>query len=68
MHSEECLSFLPRYLHKMPGISQIVARYQRGPKPAVDFSRAYWTPPLTPASAVHLERTQIANLALRPLV
>ncbi len=55
MHSEECLSFLPRYLHRAPGISQVVSRYQRGPRPAVDFSRAYWTPPLSPASALRLE-------------
>jgi hypothetical protein len=68
MHSEECLSFLPRYLHSVPGISRIVRGYQRGPRPAVDFSRAYWTPPLTPASALRLERQQIANLGLRPLV
>lgn len=68
MHSEECLSFLPRYLRSVPGISQIVGSYQRGPRPAVDFSRAYWTPPLTPASALCLERKQIANLGLRPLV
>jgi hypothetical protein len=68
MHSEECLSFLPRYLRSVPGISQIVRGYQRGPRPGVDFSRAYWTPPLTPASALRLERRQIANLGLRPLV
>jgi len=41
MHSEECLSFLPRYLHHVPGVSQIVSRYEGGPRPAVDFSRAY---------------------------
>jgi hypothetical protein len=68
MHSEECLSFLPRYLHRVPGISQIVSRYQRGPSPAVDFSRAYWTPPLSPAAALHLERQQITELDLHPLV
>src|SRR5271157_3072127 len=68
MHSEECLSFLPRYLLSVPGISQIVRGYQRGPRPAVDFARAYWTPPLTPASALRLERKQIAQLGLRPMV
>ena len=67
MHSEECLSFLPRYLHHVPGISQIVSRYERGPR-RVDFARAWWTPPLTPASALLLEREQIANLGLRPIV
>jgi len=67
MHSEECLDFLPRYLHHVPGLSQIVSRYQRGPRP-VDFARAFWTPPLSPASALRLEREQIAGLDLQPLV
>ncbi|HEV3331087.1 MAG TPA: hypothetical protein VG096_08915 [Bryobacteraceae bacterium] len=67
MHSEECLSFLPRYLHHVPGVSQIVSRYERGPRP-VDFARAFWTPPLSPASALNLEREQIAGLGLRALV
>lgn len=68
MHSEECLSFLPRYLHRVPGISHVVHRYQRGPLPAVDFSRAYWTPPLSPASALRLEQEQITKLGLHPVV
>lgn len=67
MHSEECLSFLPRYLHRLPGVSQIVSGYERGPEP-VDFARAYWTPPLSPASALRVERKQIENLNLRSLV
>ena len=67
MHSQECLSFLPRYLHHVPGISQLVSYYERGPR-RVDFARAWWTPPLTPASALQLERAQIANLGLRPMV
>jgi hypothetical protein len=66
MHSVECLSFLPRYLHKVPGISQVVSHYERARR--IDFARAWWTPPLTPASAVSLERTQIAGLGLRPMV
>jgi IMP dehydrogenase len=28
----------------------------------VDFARAYWTPPLSPASALHLEREQITAI------
>jgi hypothetical protein len=71
MHSQECLDFLPRYLHHVPVVSQTVHRYQqhgRNGRPAVDFARAYWKPPLTPASALHLERKQIEGLSLRPLV
>jgi hypothetical protein len=68
MHSEECLSFLPRHLYQVPVASRVVRGYQHGPEPAIDFSRAYWTPPLTPACAWRLEREQIAGLSLRPLV
>jgi len=71
MHSQECLDFLPRYLHHVPGVSQVVRRYQhprRGRQAAIDFSRAYWTPPLTPSSALSLERSQIEKLELAPLV
>jgi hypothetical protein len=71
MHSKECLSFLPRYLHLIPGVSGVVRRYQRpasASRPAVDFSRAYWTPPLTPATALDVEHRQIASLGLRPMV
>jgi hypothetical protein len=68
MHSEECLSFLPRYLHCVPGVSQMVSRYERGSQPAVDFSRAFWTPPLSPGAALHLEREQITKLGLQALV
>src|ERR1700733_14981791 len=60
MHSQECLDFLPRYLHHVPGVSQVVRRYQhprRGRPAAIDFSRAYWTPPLTPSTALSLERS-----------
>ncbi len=68
MHSEECLWFLPRQLRGVPVIEQIVRAYERGPAPGVDFSRAHWTPPLTPASALNLEREQIAGLGLHPIV
>jgi len=64
MHSQECLSFLPRYLHRVPGVSQITRRYEQ----AVDFSRAYWTPPLNPAAAMRIELAQIAGLGLQALV
>ena len=40
----------------------------RAQEKRVDFARAYWTPPLTPASAVRLEREQIGALGLAPIV
>src|ERR1035438_5521686 len=65
LHSEECLSFLPRYLHMAPGISQAIRGYERK---GTDFARAWWTPPLTPASALCLEREQIDGLGLQAMV
>jgi hypothetical protein len=66
MHSVECLNFLPRHLHTAPGISQIVSYYEHVRH--VDFARAWWTPPLSPASALSVEREQIEKLGLHPLV
>lgn len=71
MHSQECLWFLPRYLQMVPGVSQIFRRYQRQrsvARPAIDFSRAYWTPPLSPSAALQLERRQIERIGLQPIV
>jgi hypothetical protein len=67
MHSQECLSFLPTHLRRVPVLSQIVGYYQRAPR-RVDFARAWWTPPHSPASALALERDQIFKLGLRPMV
>ena len=66
MHSEESLDFLPRYLKHIPGVSRFVSGYQR--RGLVDFARAHWTPPLTPAAALRLEQDQIASLGLHPMV
>ncbi|MGA3096070.1 MAG: hypothetical protein ABSF25_06415 [Bryobacteraceae bacterium] len=71
MHSQECLSFLPRYLRRIPGVSPFLRRRQSrlpGGRASLDFARAWWTPPLSPADALHVERQQIADLGLHPLV
>ncbi|HEY4087656.1 MAG TPA: hypothetical protein VGM43_17070 [Bryobacteraceae bacterium] len=67
LHSEECLSFLPRYLKMAPGIAGIVRKYESGPEP-VHFANAWWTPPLNPGAALRLEQKQIAGVGLRPIV
>jgi hypothetical protein len=68
MHSEECLSFLPTHLRRVPGVSHLIRQCQRRPANAVDFARAFWTPPLAPACALGLERRQIEERGLTPIV
>ena len=63
-HSEECLWFLPRYLQLLPAGRPLMNHFCAG----VDFARAWWTPPLTPASALALEREQIHRLGLASIV
>jgi hypothetical protein len=64
LHSKECLSFLPRYVGYIPGGGLLLRANARH----TDFSRAYWTPPLTPASAFRLEQEQLESIGLAPIV
>jgi hypothetical protein len=71
-HSQERLSDLPRYLDRMPVVSQFLRwerkRYLAATGEKLDFSRAYWRGPLSAQSAYDLERLQIERLGLRALV
>lgn len=64
-HSKENLEFLPRYLnyHNIPVVTHLVQGKlkdykERNGKP-IDFSRAYWTPPVTPSHVLASETAQI---------
>src|SRR5690349_22692931 len=63
MHSKECLSFLPRVFGHLPGMGIVLRRHA-----GLDFSRAYWTPPLPARAAMKLEREQIEGLGLNAIV
>ena len=71
-HSQEKLDDLPRYLDRMPVVSQFLhgerKRYFAATGANLDFSRAYWRGPLSAQSAHDLERLQIESLGLRALV
>lgn len=71
-YSKEMLDFLPFYAEKLPIISQFWARekvrYQEREGRAIDFSTAYWSPPLTPQSVYDIEKTQINNAGLNAFV
>lgn len=70
--SKEMLGFLPYYVHRMPIVSgfarSAVARYETRSGWKADFSRAYWTPPVSPAGVLESERAQIAGLDLEAFV
>lgn len=72
MHSKENLGRLPLYIAKFPIGSYILEReigrlhlYQGR---SFDFSKFYWTPPLSPREAYRLESDQIRQAGLTPLV
>ncbi len=71
-YSRENLGFIPRYARKVALLAKILdwheRDYRRKSGKDVDYSRAWWTPPAGPAEAWHIERTQIENLDLNPLV
>jgi hypothetical protein len=67
--SKESLQLIPQLARKGPMLYEALERQCRKSRIPVDFSRAYWTPPLTPKLAYQTERYQIENiLGLRALV
>ena len=61
-HSKENLSFIPHYASRIPIVtkrfqSELERQIKRGKK--VDFSRAYWTPPVSARGVVEGEEEQI---------
>lgn len=66
LHSEENMAFLPRYAHRIPGVSQTIrkheAAYRRHYGYDLDYSRSWWTPPLPAADCEALEAGQINEL------
>jgi hypothetical protein len=71
--SHESLSFIPIMAGCFPPLRRMIAgleaRARRKSSVTVDFSQGYWTPPLPPLAAFHLESDQIERqLDLAPLV
>ena len=68
LYSKETLAFIPRIARSFPPLAMEIER-QRGiyrdlKGVELDFDRGWWTPPLTPAAAWHVEREQIGRLGL----
>ena len=72
-HSEESLAFIPRYTAGVPLLSDAIRRQEEKYRAAkgrkLEFSRAFWRPPLSPKEAYQLEKRQLEEkLDLDPLV
>ncbi len=60
MYSEECLEVLPKHVGKIPLLGATLESN------SVDYSKAFWTPPLSPRQAHRLEEKQIQRQFQRP--
>ena len=62
-HSKENLEFIPQYARKSKLLGKVMDiaewQYRSRAKREIDFSLAYWTPPLSPRMALELETEQI---------
>jgi|SRR5579871_260781 len=72
MHSQEEISFLPKYAYRVPFVAQAVRQQERNYRQQwgreLDYTRVYWTPPHPAREALTLERQQVEALDLDPLV
>src|SRR4029077_2009223 len=68
-HSKESLLFIPEFAEKRPMLRWALKEQCKRSVRAIDFSQAYWTPPLTPKRAFEVESNQIEiDLELMSLV
>jgi hypothetical protein len=71
-HSKEMLDFVPHYAEKLPIISYFWKKerdkYLKREGKGIDFSTAYWSPPLTEHDVYGIEREQINNAGLEAVV
>ncbi len=70
--SKEMLDFVPHYADKLPIISFLWKRERdnllRREGKVLDFSTAYWSPPLPPEEVYQIEHDQLLSAGLEPIV
>jgi hypothetical protein len=71
-HSKEMLDFVPHYAEKLPVIAYFWRKerdkYQEKEGKLIDFSTAYWSPPMTAAAVYEIEKNQIEGAGLEAIV
>ncbi|MGH9680508.1 MAG: PHP domain-containing protein, partial [Candidatus Acidiferrales bacterium] len=60
--SKEILDFIPQLAKRLPMLHAALEKQCKRSTIPVDFSRAYWTPPVTPKRAYEIERNQIQGV------
>ncbi len=70
--SKETLNFLAKFGNQYPLMRPLMARLERRSEAnhgmRVNYAAGYWTPPMTPKLAFDLEKGQIEQLDLAPMV
>jgi hypothetical protein len=70
--SQETLDFLANLGNQYPLIRPLIARLERRSESMhgvrINYASSYWTPPMTPKLAYDLEKRQIENLDVAPMV
>jgi len=71
-HSKEMLDFIPHYAEKLPIIAFFWKmerdRYQKREGKGIDFSTAFWSPPMSPHDVYRIEKEQINQTGLEAIV
>src|SRR5687768_17348308 len=71
-HSKEMLDFVPHYAEKLPIIATFWRKerdkYEGKEGKKIDFSTAYWSPPLSPLAVYGIEKKQINDSGLAAIV
>lgn len=71
-HSQEMLDFIPHYASQIPIISYFWHKennkYNKGEGRDIDFSNAFWEPPMNAGTVFNIEKEQINGAGLNALV
>ncbi len=71
-YSNEMLDFVPHYAEKFPIIATFWRKerdkYEEKAGKKIDFSSAYWSPPLTPQGVYEIEKEQMNRAGLNAIV
>jgi hypothetical protein len=60
-HSRESLSFIPHYARRIPVISRFYRKEMKRHGENIDFSRAWWTPPVTARQVFEIETLEVES-------